>query len=79
MRRMLRRATSSGKILQEEFLKPLKLTQRELAARLGCNESVINRIVTGRSGVTAEMAPRLAAVLGTTAEFWLNAEQASTV
>ena len=37
---------------------------------------VINRIVNGRSAVTADMALRLGAALGTTADFWLNVQQA---
>ncbi|MBI4563546.1 MAG: HigA family addiction module antidote protein [Planctomycetes bacterium] len=76
MKKMLRKPTPPGEILLEEFLKPLRLTQRQLAGHLGCDVKVINRIVNGRSSVTAEMAVRLAAALGTTPEFWLNAQQA---
>ena len=36
----------------------------------------VNRIVNGRSAVTADMALRLGAALGTTADFWLNAQKA---
>jgi addiction module HigA family antidote len=73
---MKRKPTLPGEILNEEFLKPMKMTQRELAHHLGCDVKVINRIVNGRAAVTAEMAIRLAAALGTTPEFWLNAQQA---
>ncbi|MBI2931540.1 MAG: HigA family addiction module antidote protein [Planctomycetes bacterium] len=76
MKRMLRKPTSPGEILQEEFLKPLGLTQKQFADHIKCDVKVINRIVNGRSAVTAEMAVRLAASLGTTPEFWLNAQQA---
>jgi len=76
MRKMLRPPTSPGEILRVEFLKPLRLTQKKLADHLGCDVKVINRIVNGRSSVTAEMAVRLGAALGTSAEFWLNAELA---
>ena len=68
--------TAPGEILREEFLVPLGMTQRELASHLGCDIKVINRIVNGRSRVTAEMALKLAAALGTTPEFWLNAQRA---
>lgn len=74
--KIFREPTSPGEILSEEFLKPLKLTQKELADHLGCDIKVINRIVNSRTSVTAEMAVRLAAALGTTPEFWLNAQQA---
>lgn len=73
---MEREPTSPGEILREEFLRPLGLTQKEVATHLGCDVKVINRIVNGRSAVTASMALRLAAALGTTPEFWLNAQKA---
>lgn len=76
MKKMLRKPTSPGEILQEEFLLPLGLTQKGLADHIGCDLKVINRIVNDRSAVTAEMAVRLAAALGTTPVFWLNAQQA---
>jgi addiction module HigA family antidote len=50
------------------------MTQRKLAGHLGCDIKVINRIVNGRSAVTAEMALKLAATFGTTPDFWLNAQ-----
>jgi addiction module HigA family antidote len=71
-----RKPTTPGEILQEEFLTPLKVTQKELANHLGCDIKVINRIVNGKSSVTAEMALRLAAALKTTPDFWLNAQKA---
>ena len=71
-----REPTSPGEILLEEFLKPLKLTQRRLADHLDCDVKVINRIVNGRTGVTPEMALKLGAAFQTSPEFWLNAQKA---
>ena len=68
--------TSPGEILREEFLAPLGMTQKQLADHLGCDIKVINRIVNGRTSVTAEMALKLGAALRTTPEFWLNAQKA---
>lgn len=76
MKQMTRKPTPPGEILQEEFLRPLGLTQKRLAEHVGCDLKVINRIVNGRSTVSAEMAVRLAAALDTTPQFWLNAQQA---
>jgi len=75
---MLRRRepTTPGEILREEFLKPLGLTQRQLADHLGCEVKVINRIVNGRTGVTPEMALKLGAAFRTSPELWLNAQKA---
>lgn len=74
--RMVREPTSPGEILREEFLVPLGLTQKELADHIGCDVKVINRIVNGRSAVTAPMALKLGSALGTSPEFWLNAQKA---
>lgn len=73
---MKRKPTTPGEILHEEFLVPLDMTQKQLADHIGGDVKVINRIVNGRTSVTADMALRLSAVFGTTAEFWLNAQQA---
>src|SRR4029453_16929622 len=74
--KMKRKPTSPGEILSEEFLGPLGITQAQLAKHIGCDVKVINRIVNGRTSVTAEMAIRLGAALRMTPEFWLNAQQA---
>ncbi|HJQ97900.1 MAG TPA: HigA family addiction module antitoxin [Candidatus Polarisedimenticolaceae bacterium] len=74
--KMKRKPTSPGEILSEEFLGPLGITQVGLAKHIGCDVKVINRIVNGRTSVTAEMAIRLGAALRMTPEFWLNAQQA---
>lgn len=76
MNKMTRQPTTPGEILKEEFLIPMGTTQGELATHLGCDVKVINRIVNGRTSVTAEMALKLAAAFKTSPEFWLNAQKA---
>ena len=71
-----REPTPPGEILAKEFLKPMNLTQKQLADHLGCDVKVINRIVNNRTSITAEMAVKLGFALGTSPEFWLNAQQA---
>lgn len=71
-----RQPTSPGEILREEFLEPIGMTQRQLAEHLGCDVKVVNRVVNGRTSVTAEMALKLAATFRTSPEFWLNAQKA---
>lgn len=73
---MKRKPTTPGEILAEEFLKPMALTQKQLADHLGCDVKVVNRIVNGKTSVTAEMALKLGSALGTSPEFWLNAQKA---
>ena len=60
-----REPTPPGEILAEEFLKPMNLTQKQLADHLGCDVKVINRIVNNRTSITAEMAVKLGFALGT--------------
>ncbi len=76
MQQRKREPTSPGEILREEFLKPLGLTQRQLADHLGCDVKVINRTVKGRTSLTPEMALKLGAAFRTSPEFWLNAQKA---
>ncbi len=71
-----REPTTPGEILREEFLVPLGMTQKELADHIGCDVKVINRIVNGRTSVSAEMALRLGATFRMSPEFWLNAQKA---
>jgi antitoxin HigA-1 len=71
-----RKPTSVGEILSEEFLKPMRLTQKQFADHVGCDVKVINRIVNEKTSITAEMALKLAAALGTTPDFWVNAQKA---
>lgn len=63
--------THPGEVLEEEFLKPLGLTQVTLAAHLGVPVQRINELVRGKRGVTPETAWLLAGAFGTTPEFWL--------
>ena len=74
-----REPTSPGEILDEEFMKPLSLTQKQLADHIGCDVKVINRIINNRSSISAEMAVKLASTFRTSPEFWLNAQQAVDV
>jgi len=61
-----------GEILQEEFLKPLDLTQYRLAERIHVPRRRINEIVQGMRSISADTALRLARFFGTTERFWLN-------
>lgn len=64
--------THPGKMLLEEFLKPLEITQVELAKHLGVSYPRLNEIIKKRRSVTPDTALRLSKVLGMSAEFWLG-------
>ncbi len=68
--------TRPGEVLEEEWLKPLEMTQTALADKMGVHVQVVNGIIQGRRAVTAKTALLLARVLDTTPEFWLNLQNA---
>ena len=61
-----------GEVLEEEFLKPLGLSQHRLALDIGVDPRRINEIVLRKRSVTANTALRLARYFNTSAEFWLG-------
>ena len=60
-----------GEFIIEVYLEPNNLSGRELAAKLGVAASTLNRILTGASGISPEMALRLSKALGRSPESWL--------
>ena len=61
-----------GEMLKEEFLMPMRLTQRELANGINVPYQRINELINGKRGVTPSTALRLAKYFGTTPGFWMN-------
>lgn len=66
--------THPGEMLLEEFLKPMGLTQRQLAEAIRVPYQRVNEIVNGRRGVTPSTALRLERFLGMSAGFWMNVQ-----
>ncbi|MBA3964750.1 MAG: HigA family addiction module antidote protein [Nitrospirales bacterium] len=60
-----------GEFINEVYLAPNNLSGRELAAKLDVSASTLNRILKGTSGISPEMALRLAKALGRSPESWL--------
>jgi len=63
-------------MLLEEFIKPLGISQSELAEWIGVSYPRLNEIVNGKRGITPDSALRLEQVFGVDAQFWLNLEVA---
>jgi addiction module HigA family antidote len=59
-------------MLLEEFLKPMRLSQRDLAEGIRVPYQRVNELVNGKRGVTPGTALRLAKYFGNTAAFWMN-------
>ena len=61
-----------GEILLEEFLKPLEVSQYQLAKEISVPARRINEIVHGQRRISADTALRLARYFGTSERFWMN-------
>ena len=67
-----RTPTHPGDMLLEEFLKPMGLTQRELADSIRVPYQRVNEIINGRRGISPSTALRLSKFFGVSPDFWLN-------
>ena len=61
-----------GRIIRSACLEPLGLSVTEGAKVLGVTRQTLTKIVNGKSGVSAEMAIRLAKAFGSTADLWVR-------
>jgi addiction module HigA family antidote len=73
---MPRVRTHPGEVLKEDYLVPLGMSARALAAELGVSANRVSEIVRGERDVTADTALRLARYFGTDPRFWLNLQAA---
>ena len=64
--------THPGELLLQEFLIPLGMTQRDLAAAIHVPFQRVNEVVRGKRGVTPSTALRLSKFFGTSPDFWMN-------
>jgi len=69
--------TTPGEMLVIEFLEPLDMTVTAFAKHIGVPRDRLSEVIHGRRRVTPDTALRLARALGTSAQFWLNAQQAT--
>ncbi len=69
------RPTHPGEIVADAIVE-LGLTKIALAQALGISRQTLHDLLIEKHGVTASMAVRLEAVLGSSAEFWFNMQAA---
>jgi addiction module HigA family antidote len=65
-----------GEVLQDTVLAQGRITVSEFAKKLGVSRVALSRVVNARAAVSADMALRLAAALGGSAESWLQMQAA---
>jgi addiction module HigA family antidote len=61
-----------GRIVKSACLEPLGLSVTAGAKVLGVSRQTLTKVVNGKSGISAEMAIRLAKAFGSTAEMWVR-------
>ncbi len=61
-----------GEILLEEFLRPMGISQSQLAEDISVPANRISQVVHGKREITADTALRLGKYFGIEPEFWLN-------
>jgi antitoxin HigA-1 len=65
-----------GEVLQDTVLGEDGISVSEFARKLSVSRVALSRVVNGRAAVSADMALRLAAALGGSAESWLRMQAA---
>lgn len=70
-----RKPVHPGMILEEHYIKPLKLNLQELANHLGVARNTLFKIRTGKAGITPTIALALGEAFDTTPQLWLNLQQ----
>jgi addiction module HigA family antidote len=75
MRKMTRRPTHPGIIIREDYLIPLSITIKDMAATLGISRKTLSKIINERGTITPDMALRLSRAFDTTPDFWLNLQK----
>jgi addiction module HigA family antidote len=70
-----RRPSHPGKILEELYIKPLKIKKSLLAEKAYISRNTLYKILKGESRITADVALKLSKVLNTSVELWLNLQQ----
>ena len=70
-----RRPTHPGVLLKEMFLKPRDITLSALEEATGISRKHLSRIVNEHAPISVEIATKIAAVLNTTPELWVNAQR----
>ncbi len=75
MRKMIRRPTHPGIIIKEDYLLPLSITIKDMAANLGVSRKTLSKIINERGAITPDMSLRLSRAFDTTPDFWLNLQK----
>jgi addiction module HigA family antidote len=71
-----RRPPHPGQFLESRYMKPLAISQTQLAEGLGVSRRRINELINGKRSITPDTAVRLAMYFGNEAAFWMHLQVA---
>ena len=75
MKEKTRKPTHPGIVLEEHYIKPLKLNLQQLSSHLDIARNTLYKIRAGKAAVTPAIAMKFAEAFETTPELWLNLQQ----
>lgn len=59
----------------DEIIEDMGVTQKEFAIRLGTTPKTISKLVNGETGISNDLALKLASLLNSSPEMWLNLQK----
>lgn len=71
-----RRPTHPGAVLRDDVLPELRMTQAELAVRLGVSRLTVSEVLHEKRSVSVDMAIRIGKLIGNGPGLWLRMQQA---
>jgi addiction module HigA family antidote len=74
-----RKPNHPGLILKHHYMEPLNLTVTHVARVLDVSRKTLSKIMNGHAAITPELALKLSKAFSTSAELWLNLQQAFTL
>jgi antitoxin HigA-1 len=72
MKKISRKPVHPGKIILEDYLKPLSKSVTEIASVLGVSRKTLSKILNEKGSITPDMSLRLSRAFNTTPGLWLN-------
>ena len=70
------RTIQPGEVLREDVIPGCGLHKSAFAKRIGFSREALHNILAGKSAISTVVALKLARLLGTTPQVWLNMQQA---
>jgi antitoxin HigA-1 len=75
MNKIRRKPIHPGKIIQEDYLKPLSITITEMASLLDVSRKTLSKIINEKASISPDMSLRLSRAFNTTPELWMNLQK----